>query len=574
MSRPPRPRTKGLARLARQAAAVVLGTLTTLLVLEGALQVGYAGFVALQARRNLDAIGSGEGEIRVLCIGESTTAVAGDDANKMLVPRTAYPAQLEQILNTRQSARRFRVLNQGIMGGTTSATIEQLESTLPSLKPQILIAMMGIKDTPSEWVPVETPLPAWMTSLRSVRLLSWLIEDVRLRQNATPTQITSFADLPLAERTKESGYGNYIRELGPAADQDALESEKTAIYLYHIGRIAQAESILRDLIDRKGMGYPLLSDIVLGEDRFDEAVRLMDEAVARHPDDGFYRIQQAHLYLQHRDFSRARALLVETARDAQAAPARFTDVQLVRPYLQLEQAELALLEERYDDALTAAAAVTGDMDRHYREVLPRMDVMLDSIRGRAFIGKKDWPSAERELLHALSRDPLRHVNMWLLSSVYRATGQTDKEQQLRRQLVNQTGRVAEYFELAKLFRLTGQAERVPEVLAEAVRNTPSLKENHARLYALAEQNGIQLVIMQYPGFELDAVYPYAPKKAGVRFIDNQHVFDADPDAYFFQPTYPQSFTHYTKAGAHVLAEHIADTLLQQHSLDDEKTNTP
>jgi len=569
MTKPRRPRTNTVARLTRQAATVVLGTVTTLIVLEISLQVGYAGFVALQARRNLDAIGSGDGEVRVLCIGESTTAVAGDDANKMLVPRTAYPAQLEQILNTRQSARKFRVLNQGIMGGTTSATLEQLESTLPSLKPQILIAMMGIKDTPSEWVPVESPLPAWMTSLRSVRLLSWIIEDVRLRQNASPTQITSFADLPITERTKESRYGNYIRELRPAADQDALESVKTAVYLYHIGRITQAESMLRDLIDRKGMGYPLLSDIVLGEDRFEEAVRLMEEAVARHPDDGFYRIQQAHLYLQHRDFSRARALLTQTARDAQAAPALFTDVTLVRQYLELEQAELALLEERYDDALTAAAAVTGDMDRRYREVLPRMDVMLGSIRGRAFIGKQDWASAERELLQALSRDPQRHVNMWLLSSVYRATSQTDKEEQLRRQLVNQTGRVAEYFELAKLFRLTGQADRVPEVLAEAVRNTPSLKENHARLYALAEQNGIQLVIMQYPGFELDSVYPYAPKKDGVLFVDNQHVFDADPEAYFFQPTYPQSFTHYTQVGARVLAEHIADTLLEQGNLQGE-----
>jgi predicted Zn-dependent protease len=569
MSGPRRPRAKGLIRLVRQAATVCLGTITTLFVIEIALQVGYAGFVALQARRNLDAIGSGEGEVRILCLGESTTAVAGDDANKMLVPRTAYPAQLEQILNTRQSARKFRVLNQGIMGGTTSATLEQLERTLPSLKPQIIIAMMGIKDTPSEWVPVATPLPAWITSLHSVQLLSWIIEDVRLRQNATPTQITSFADLPLAERTKESGYGNYIRELRPAADQDALESEKTAVYLYHVGRITQAETILRDLIARKGMGYTLLSDIELGEDHFEEAVRLIEEAVARHPEDGFYRIQQAHLYLQHRDFTRAKALLAAAAHDAQAPAAPFADVTLVRQYLQLEQAELALLEERYEDALAAAAAVTGDMDRHYREVLPRMDVMLASIRGRAFIGKKDWPSAERELLQALSRDPLRHVNMWLLSSVYRATGQTDKEEQLRRQLVNQTGRVAEYFELAKLFRLTGQADRVPEVLAEAVRNTPSLKENHARLYALAERNGIQLVIMQYPGFELASVYPYAPPKDGVLFVDNQHVFDADPDAYFFQPTYPQSFTHYTKAGAHVLAEHIADTLLQHYNLNGE-----
>lgn len=553
---PPRP-VSLFGRVARALASVALGTVVTLAVLEIVLHFGYAGFVYFQARRNAAAIASGQGDVRILCVGESTTAVAGDDTGKLLVPRTAYPAQLQEVLNTRQSARTFQVLNNGIMGGTTGASIELLEHTLDTVKPNIIIAMMGIKDTPSEWVPVATPLPPLLAQFDSVKLLSWLIEDVKLRQNANVTQIQTWADMPAAARAKDTGYGNYIRELRPLADPGTLDRVKAAVYLYHIGRTAQAEELLRALIAGQGVGYTLLSDIIAGDGRYDEAFALMDEAVARHPEDGFYRIQQAHLRQQNHEFDAARAILADTSANLGA----FADPAVVALYLLVEAAEVALAEDRYDDALALASQVTLFDDGTYRDVLPRLDVVLDSIRGRAYIGRRQWPEAEAQLLDALSLDPRRHVNMWLLSSVYRATGQTDKEEQIRWELLSQTGRVAEYFELAKLFRLTGQADRVPEVLAEAVKRTPSLKQNYARLYQLAEQQGIQLIIMQYPAFELEALYPYAPPKPGVVFIDNLHVFDADPDGYFFQPTYPQSFTHYTNAGSRVLAEHVADTVL-------------
>lgn len=554
-----RERSSGTVRLAREGVSLVLGTVLTLVLLEGSIRFGAAAFVYFQAERNLAAIGSGEGEVRILCVGESTTAVAGDEVGQMLVTRTAYPTQLETILNSRQSTIKFRVLNDGIMGGTTGSIIELLDSTLDDLKPHIIIAMMGIKDTPTEWVPVSTLLPDWMASLHSVRLLSWVIEDVKLRQNAHPTQIRTLADLPPAARAKGAMYGNYIREVRPRKGFE-IDKLKAAVYLYHIGRIKQAEEILRGTIADHGVGYPMLTDILAGEGRYEEAVALMEDGVAQHPSDGFYALQLAHLYLQHTDYDAARALLAA----ATVNVGRFDHPELVMSQFRLEIAELALAELRFDDALLAVAGVTGEVNERYHDLVPAVDVLVHSTRGRAYAGKKDWAAAEVELLDALNRAPNRHVNMWLLSSVYRATGQTEKEESVRRDLLAQTGRVAEYFELAKLFRLTGHPERVPEVLAEAVRNTPSLKENHRYLYDLAEIKGIQLIVMQYPSFELDALHAYAPEQDGVVFIDNQHVFDADPEAYFFQPTYPQSFTHYTQEGARVLAEHVADTIIGLH----------
>ena len=121
--------------------------------------------------------------------------------------------------------------------------------------------------------------------------------------------------------------------------------------------------------------------------------------------------------------------------------------------------------------------------------------------------------------------------------------------------------MADYFELAKLFELTGNGDKVPELMNQAIERIPDVHEGYKELYALTAERGIHLVVMQYPGFAEELMYSYAPKRAGVRFIDNEHLFDADPDGYFFEPRYPNSFTHYTVEGANVLAQHVADTVL-------------
>ena len=122
--------------------------------------------------------------------------------------------------------------------------------------------------------------------------------------------------------------------------------------------------------------------------------------------------------------------------------------------------------------------------------------------------------------------------------------------------------MAEYFELAKLFRLTGHPERADEVLEQAIRDIPSLKQNMRTLYEIAQRDGIQLVVMQYPGFPVDALQAWAPPAPGVLYIDNEHLFDADPDGYFFEPTYPNSFSHYTEDGAREMAAHVLPTIVE------------
>ena len=190
------------------------------------------------------------------------------------------------------------------------------------------------------------------------------------------------------------------------------------------------------------------------------------------------------------------------------------------------------------------------------------------LLGEISIALGRWENAERHLLQALESRPMQHSHMWLLSKVYRQTGQLEKEAQVRRELLEETQRMGEYFELAKLFRQSGDGDRVPDLLAHAVREIPSIGANYRRLYELASRNDIELVVMQYPFFGLDLLHQYAPEAEGVAFIDNKHIFDAAPEKYVFDPRFPWAFTHYTEEGSRVLAEHVADTVLEIFPADE------
>ncbi len=75
---------------------------------------------------------------RLLCIGESTTAMGGPDS---------YPRQLERLLNKSRPGRcRFEVVNAGIPAATTTEILEKLPSWIERYNPDAVIAMMGIND--------------------------------------------------------------------------------------------------------------------------------------------------------------------------------------------------------------------------------------------------------------------------------------------------------------------------------------------------------------------------------------------------------------------------------------------
>jgi len=111
-------------------AAILIGITATLLVVEAVLQT--ASQVARSADRNRGRVPS-EGELRIACIGESTTY-------------GLWPGQLEEILNERSAEREIRVINRGAVGIRTDGVAGQIEEWLDEDRPHLVITMLGIND--------------------------------------------------------------------------------------------------------------------------------------------------------------------------------------------------------------------------------------------------------------------------------------------------------------------------------------------------------------------------------------------------------------------------------------------
>ena len=113
-------RTRPLAA----AALFLAGTLVALILIESALRVG--GWAYLRRVRARGPSADSGGVVRVLCIGESTTAFGGE---------SSYPRQLERILNKPGSSFRYRVINGGIPGVDSADILDILPSYLSEHRP-------------------------------------------------------------------------------------------------------------------------------------------------------------------------------------------------------------------------------------------------------------------------------------------------------------------------------------------------------------------------------------------------------------------------------------------------------
>jgi tetratricopeptide (TPR) repeat protein len=115
---------------------IIVSVIVTLVILEGVLRLAGAVFLWKQEHSH-PAVTLHEGEYRILCIGESTTALGGD---------FSYPQQLQDILNNVHGPYHFVVINKGVPSIDTDVIVQSLPGYLEQYHPQMVVAMMGIND--------------------------------------------------------------------------------------------------------------------------------------------------------------------------------------------------------------------------------------------------------------------------------------------------------------------------------------------------------------------------------------------------------------------------------------------
>ncbi len=113
----------------------LIGIALTLILLEFVLRLGGWVFDYRLSKRNI--VSQEEDEIRILCIGESTTALGGEDS---------YPSQLEQILNSKGLEKKFKVINKGMVSKTSEDILRELDKNLDAYNPRYVVSMIGVND--------------------------------------------------------------------------------------------------------------------------------------------------------------------------------------------------------------------------------------------------------------------------------------------------------------------------------------------------------------------------------------------------------------------------------------------
>lgn len=120
----------------QKSALVFFSLFITLAAVETTLQLAGKLYLKWQNPQRHSRF-SAENETRIMCIGESTTAIGFGDS---------YPATLERMLNQKFPHRNFVVINEGVSGTTTRDILATLESKLNKYRPHMVISMMGIND--------------------------------------------------------------------------------------------------------------------------------------------------------------------------------------------------------------------------------------------------------------------------------------------------------------------------------------------------------------------------------------------------------------------------------------------
>ena len=491
----------------QKSALVVLGVTLSLALVELSLRA--AGFVFIACRDYRNRCGLREkGVCRVLCLGESTTALGG---------RRSYPAQLQRILNRRVEGVRFAVINLGKPASNSRVIVGRLDQDLRTYDPDIVVAMMGINDSWAIADPAESRprgrAAALFRSMRSYKLLRWCWSN-------TLAMARGYRTYPAG--VGGARHGRDVRSIRERADYPAAKTAaggrqgaRGPVPLPRIWGpltlIAQMKIQASGTDSLAGRGWEGL----LGED-YEGAALLFRDAVKQNPLD-----DDAHVGLGW-----ARVCMGDT----DAAYREMEEALRINPkndgaYVSL--ASWAYLRGELDAALA--------MLRRAIEINPGNDLAHIGL-GLCYKGRGDMLGAKRIFEEAVARNPIYRSAWQALAECCRDLGDT------------------------------AAAER--HFRKAAALNSlcfPETRRNYLFLREAVRTRGKRLVCVQYPTRSAEPLRQLFAGDREVVIVDNEASFReaVAREGYgaYFNDSFAGDFGHCTDKGNGLLAGAVADAIV-------------
>jgi len=533
------------------------GFVAALFALEGLLRVGGLLFQSRVAAGGRVSLESGGG-IRILCLGESTTAGLTGAADP-------YPLQLERILNERAGDRtKFRVFNGGEVATTSDVIVAKLSNRLEDLKPHIVVAMMGINDGP-----LSDPAFQVGGSLRVWKLAKMLYHSHRAKRPK-----------PLREQADELEMrANKVLRNWPAVAADLaeqltrLEPDDPRGFLI----LAQAQQRLgrrHRAVESfaKAIEVDASAVVAYAHDVADVENRDLDEALARFDANANALVARAILALRRSEVGAAKEL---ARRSTDLDPENVVGL-LVHGHALLNDGLIAEATSRFELALTlnprlvqllAARSLVGSPALRKiaaSESARDPSAPAESGAERSFLrGKKELAQRHRYLGLRWTWQRIARGEVERATEDLRKLAEFDEEEDARL-------RLRAFGQLAVLEWQAGnadEAEYYHEQIADYLdrSDSPVTRKNYMSLWRELHQRGIQLVAMQYPMRPLAPLQRLLAEASDVVLVDNEHVFKrallGRPFTELFVDLFAGDFGHATAEGNRILAENVADSIL-------------
>lgn len=545
-------------------ALIVFAIFLSLLILEIGLRLGGFIFLVLQERRNLYSI-ERKGNCLIMCLGESTTALGGEDS---------YPSQLEEVLNARNIGIKFSVINKGVPAIHTTAIVANLIDNLNRYKPNIVITMMGINDQivylQDQDMKSVSGKTMFLKQLRIYKLGQFILLHIK----AKIKEINTY-------RKEKSGKGSVLLSnlffglRDCYAEQDNCIQKEISLkkslklnprdyeayislgWLYE----NQEKFTLADEAFKKAIAiYPLSDDAYLGlgfcyshQERFSEAEELWRRGLEINP-------RSCQLYLALGNCYNYQA-------KREQAEESFRKVLDINPkneeaYLGLgwtyesqkknDQAEeffkkaLELNPNNYSSCVDIGLLYSTKGKDAQAEVLLKRALELNPGDERVCVNlgwcykrQKRYAEAEEAFKKVLETNPKNDKASGGLAELYEEMGK---------------------FESAKEYRQKADVARI-----KYYNHTVSI--SYLKLKEILDQRGVKYVCVQYPNRSVEPLKKIFEGQKNVVFVDNEGVFreaiKKDGFEEYFSDAFAGDFGHCTRKGNRILAENIANIISKE-----------
>ena len=505
----------------QKALLVILGLLLSLLILEGVLRAGGWLWNLNQARRN--TVDLSEEEVRILCLGESTTALGGENS---------YPSQLQAILTQERPDIPFRVINRGRVSMTTREILNALGTDLQVFKPHIVVTMMGINDK-----------GAFQAETGRHKHLHRLLDH---------TRVYGFFRLLWQHLSSHPS---------PEQDRQDLSFEDHVQRPYEAGRVDSgltSEAVLEMIADLDMKILRMVTRLGREPDLTDaERAQLNKEL-------GKSRMSQSWLLVhagwQKRMRQEYPAAMTFFRRAIEVFPPNYgAYVELGRCYAEQGQCEPAMVLYNRASEVAPGAVLTemekaeclkksGEKDQVYavyQQLLQKQESQfrVNRLMGEWFLAEGYLAEAEQALQRAKARHEGDDYLLGLLAELYAQKGES---------------------------RLAEQYHREQKALQEENQEVhPQTVMNYRALARDILRQDIRLICMQYPLRSINPLKAILPdQEDDVDFLGHEQEFaqaiQADLYAEYFSDSFAGDFGHCTAKGNRIIARNLADAILSRY----------